>query len=966
MAEDLPSDVEYAAGLGVTSAEMPPKQVKSLEEAQALDPGTNFIDPTGKKRTVPYRAKTPEEADEFPEGVQFIDPSGAMRTTPKYESLDFTSQTLYDMSTNEKEREKALELSYPGKVKKHPRTGQSYVDDNGTLRRSKGAYDILPFLTAQVAPVAGAVAGEIGGAAAGTAIAPGPGTFGGAVAGGALGGAAGQAFNDAILALAGVYDRTTGEEAGELAISGALGGVGTAAGRGIAAVAPTVKGAIKNTLPTTAAGFLGAEQEPLARAIALREQGVMVPISAWGKEAPHLTNITEVLDPAFRTWKPLQKSATEYYEREAGDLLEEVGVGRPKSLTDPEAAVSAEPAGKALLARAQRLSQADASLRNVLETQRAVAAGRAEEGAAQIDALKIADRESRAAADAVINDGFKEIDAGIKKAMETIKAGRYGGDLWWQVGEKLKKVKLAIGQRAKVRYGQADRLAGAHLPNAEGLADTANAMLSQLPEGFEKNYPSIIKQIRDLAGEVDEHGVVVHEPVKPTFGQLHNLRTVIRNNVNWFDLTPDFRDGALKLFAGKVDGVLHDVHAVPELKAAAHMLDETDKWYGKVVRPLTDKNIQAVLSGLESGMPADPKRLYSTLIKEGRTELTDKVRKLVGPNLWGAVRAADTQEMLDMSRTLEPGVIDGRRFSQQVLERQRNGMLQAVHGKDAEKLLEQARRIEILEGRLDVPTHPGDTLTDVIVRARKVADATKEAAKRDPLAMLNKEMKAIDRAHARDAAKLKQQKLADPLSFLYKPTTGAVEAVDKILGNEDLILATAAKFGQDSSEFKMLRQVWAQRILQGTLEPGTRLEKMSEEVQRIMFPGATLDQMRLLASNMQFLMGTRAASAGTGRSIMATQTVEHPWGQHMPLPKTGHEKMRNVIAGNFMGRAILTKYFAMMTNLTNNTAFMRWVERGLRGSAESREMVKRELTKRMNFGGALGAAIGESQFSASQ
>ena len=32
----------------------------------------------------------------------------------------------------------------------------------------------------------------------------------------------------------------------------------------------------------------------------------------------------------------------------------------------------------------------------------------------------------------------------------------------------------------------------------------------------------------------------------------------------------------------------------------------------------------------------------------------------------------------------------------------------------------------------------------------------------------------------------------DPLGFLYKPTTGATEAVDKILGSEDMILAAAA------------------------------------------------------------------------------------------------------------------------------------------------------------------------------
>ena len=104
----------------------------------------------------------------------------------------------------------------------------------------------------------------------------------------------------------------------------------------------------------------------------------------------------------------------------------------------------------------------------------------------------------------------------------------------------------------------------------------------------------------------------------PTFGQLHNLRTVLRNNVNYYDLTPDFREGSLKFFANRVNEALHNIEAVPGLEARSKtFLDETDKWYGKVIKPLTDKNIQAVISGLELGLPADPKKLYDVLIQRG-------------------------------------------------------------------------------------------------------------------------------------------------------------------------------------------------------------------------------------------------------------------------------------------------------------------------------------------------------------
>ena len=961
--------VEAAIGGGVgPTPDLKPKlpQPQSPEEAAKLDPGSRFLDPTGKERIVPYRPKTPEEADALPEGSTFVDPSGASRQVPKYEGIDFTSQTLYDMALTDKERQKALERSYPGKVKQNERTKQFYVDDDGTLRKPQGFMGApVSYLSALAAPVAGSMVGEYGGAALGSAI-PGFGTFLGAVGGGGAGGVGGQYFNDDMLQLAGVYDRTGGEEAGNLAMAGLTGAVGTAAGRAIGAAWPAVKGAISNALPAAAAKFLGATPEGVTQAARLREQDVLVPPSGWAKEAPHIHNIVEVFDPAFHTQKPLLQSATAHYEKEGGKILETMGAPKPKSLSDPETAVSTEKAGEAITGRARQESAvADEKLRQALEVQRSVVQAGAGDRESYMRVLKVAEAHSRAAADKLIDDGFKAIDTDISTAMSATKAGRNSGDLWQQVGDKLRKIKVAIGQRAKVRYDQADQLAEGHLPDISGLSQMATDMLANLPEGFEGKYPGIIKQIRDLAGvqKLDKEGNATgewaKEPVHPTFGQLHQLRTVLRNNINYYDLTPDFREGSLKFFANRVNDILHDKAATPELQAAAHMLDETDKWYGKVIKPLTDKNIQAVLNGLESGMPADPKMLYNTLVKEGRTELTNKVKKLVGPTLWAAVRAADIQEMLDSAKTLTPGIIDGRRFAAQVVDRYRSGMLEAVHGEGALKLMTQARNIEMLAGRLDVPVRPGDTMAEVIGRARQAADAVKEAAKKDPLATLSKEMRSVEREHSREAQKMRQQRMNDPLAFLYKQTTGASEAVDKILGDEDLIIATQGRFGRESPEFKMLQQVYAQRILQGTLEPSARLAKVSEEVQQIMFPGVTLSQMRQLAKDMDFLMSSRGAK-DTAKSMAAVAKVEHPFGS---VP--GGRLMGKLLPGSEpLARATLASFYKMVRNLMNNPAFLRWIEKGLKGNEQARQMVKETVARQANIGGAIGSGATESQYAA--
>ncbi len=949
-------------------------KVTDADSYEKIDPGTDYLDPKGERRTKPYRVKDASEYTSLPEGVPYIDPEGKTRTTPKYQDLDFTTQTLYNMAPTDRERKNALERGYPGKVKTNKQTGEMYVDEDGTLRRSRGfGRSPASFVASQAAPVLGSIAGEVAGGIGGTAVAPGPGTFAGAVAGGGVGGLAGQGFNDAIMALAGVYDRTGTQEAGELGLSALFGGVGTAVGRGLAAAAPAIKGAVKNMLPKAAADFLGTTPENIAQASALRDKGVMVPASAWAKEAPHLININERFDPAFRTQDPLLESATGHYEREGKKVLEGLGadISKVKSLTEPEAAVSTERAGEAVLGRTRdELRQADEALRQALEARRTELTGSMQERIAaqesHVKQLEAAASDARNAAQKVIDAGFGEIDKSSRVAMDAVKSGHNSGSLWQQVAEKIQKVRAGIMGRANKMYSEADSLAGGLKPDISGLPERAQEFLDQLPEGFDGKYPTIVKQLRDMAGvrNTDKEGNIIEgwkkEPVEPTWAQLHNLRSVIRSNYNRLDLTPDVKQGTFKFFANRVDEILNDAHAVPELKAAAKQLREADSFYRENMGAFNDKRIQTVMDGLDAGLPADPKVLFDTIVKEGRSDLTKKVAEMVGPNLWAGVKAADVREMLEQSKSVT-GQIDGRRFVSQVLERYRSGMLEAVHGKEVTaKLLEQAQNIEALAGRLTVPARAGDTIGDIISKAKLTADAAKAAAKQDPIGTLTKEVRGIE-AKLQNTQKLARQKLKsnNALDFLYDESVGASEAVNQILGSEDLIIATASKFGPQSPEFNLLRQTWAQKLLTGTLTPSSKLSKVSEEVQRIMFPGVSLDQMRTLAKEMDFLMGTRGGMASNmAGGLAAMSKVEHPWSS-IPLGKAAGKLIPGFDAA---GRFMLGKYFKFVTNIANSPAFLRWIEKGLKGDDKARDMVREVVQQRMKIGGAVGAGGGESQF----
>jgi hypothetical protein len=948
-----------------------PPAVTDTASYEAIGPGMDYIDPKGQKRTKPYRVKDASDYAGLPEGVPYVDPEGNTRTSPKYEDLDFTTQTLYNMSVTDSERKKALERGYPGKVKENKQTGEMYVDEDGTLRRSRGFQrSPLSFMASQAAPVLGSIAGEVGGGVAGAPAGP-PGVFGGAVAGGAAGGAAGQGFNDAIMALAGVYDRTGAQEADEVTLSGLFGGAGAGIGRGLAAAAPAIKGAIKTALPKAVGDFLGETPENISQAVALRDKDVLVPASAHMKEAPHVININERFDPAFRTQDPLLQSATGHYEKSGKDILNtlsgDAGPPNVKLLTDPEAAVSTERAGEAVLGRTrEELRKADEALRAALEARRTeLTTGMQERIAAkegQTRQLEAAATDARNAAQKVIDAGFSEIDKSSQAAMDAVKAGHNSGSLWQQVAEKIQKTRAGIMARANKMYSEADSLAGGLKPDISGLPERAQEFLNELPEGFEGKYPTIVKQLRDMAGEVDEEGKVVREPVQPTWAQLHNLRSVMRQNYNRLDLTPDVKQGTFKFFANRVDEILNDADAVPELQAAAKQLREADNFYRENMGAFNDKRIQAVMDGLDAGLPADPKVLFDTIVKEGRSDLTQKVANMVGPNLWAGVKAADVRDMLEQSKSLT-GQIDGRRFVSQVLERYRSGMLEAVHGKAVtQKLLQQAQNIEALSGRLTIPAQPGDTIGDIITKAKMAADAAKAAAKADPLGTITKEVRGIE-AKLQNTQKLARQKLKanNPLDFLYDESVGASEAVDKILGSEDLIIAAASKFGPDSPEFNLLRQTWAQKLLTNTLQPSGKLAKVSEEVQRIMFPGTSLDQMRTLAKEMDFLLATRGGAGGSSMAggMAAMSHVEHPWSA---VVGKGGEYLPKAPFADAVGRFILGKYYKFVTDMANNPAFLRWIEKGLKGDDQAREMVKELVQRRMKIGGAAGAGVGQSQF----
>lgn len=965
-------------------------RISSPEEAEALTEGSAFLGPDGVRRVVPYKVAGPEDINRVPDGSDFVGPDGVLRMKPKYQPIDFTTQYLYNAAHSDKGRRKALERTYSGKVRDDPSGGFFVEDEDGVFRKpGRGGAGVAGFLTERAAPTLGAIGGTMGGAALGIPALPAGGPLVAGSAGAFAGGAAGSKVNDIVASLAGVQDLISEEGATKDAlIEGGLAAGGNVVGRGVGAAVHGFKTrADPKILPRMANHFLGTDEAALRAAIpmatrgakpgklGLDEAGTQVPPSQVIKEAPAIQNIVEFKEPALHTQDPLRMSREAHYERGVGEIIEGTGASaRAGSAIKPQAAVSVEKAGEKFLdAVRDKAAAADAELDKQMARRTSAAKRKATIKQREIDELNKAAEESQKAAQQLVDGGFADLDRQVADALKVARAGHNTGDLWRTIGEQLNAYRAGIQARARLMYDNADELAGAVRnpetgiweggikPDVKGLASRADAFLKQLPGEFEQKYPDVVRQLRDFAGKKDpKTGEWLVEPTQPTWSQLHNLRTYLRQNIKWNDLTSDVNNGTRKYFDNRVNDILHDTKATPGIKEASESLRRADGFYRENMGTLDSRQMQTIMDGLKSGMQADPKALLDVVLKDGKTEVAQQIEKIVGPATWNTVRAADTQEMMQVSRNLR-GEIDGKKFAAEVLKRKNSGLLETLHGPGAKQLVDQAVQVEQLAGRLEIRAVPGDTMNDVLMRAHAARQAAEAAAKQDPIGTLKREIAGIQADHAID---MKAAREVNPFAFALDPTVGAHKAVDRILDHPDMLIAASRAFagGDKSPEFELIRQVWTQRFLEQSrtnLRPAKQLAQTPPEIQDLMFPGVSLKQMHLFAREMELLV---PKGGDGGKGIMKTNIQEHPIGAATGLGKLAGPA-KALPGANAAARSMLGAYYGLVRHIATSPTTLRWLEKGLESTdpaarAAARQALQEFMAKTGRMGAGAGAAMG--------
>lgn len=998
------------------------------DDYEALAPGTRFMGPDRKPRVKPYAVTSDEDYDEVPEGAQFVDPDGKTRQKPASESISYSAETLYRMATTPTAREQALKMFYGDKVKRDTK-GEFYIEDEGkTLRPGRGVTGFTGNLTAEAAPMTGMlVGGQIG---ALSTVETGPGVVLGAAGGAMAGAVAGRQFNNFILGLAGIH-QTLGEQFKSVVDEAGGVALGEGAGRLIskvpAALAATSKktGGVRDSLgnlrenlpqvleqigitPERARKFLGTPLATAERASDISsnvvevpgrgQTNVMVPPSVYAPEAPMLKKIEE-FDRVFRSQDVVAQSWEAFYNKQSAQTLEELGVHLGEPATRATKKVSSERAGQLALSAAQKdMAQADALLENARRdaiglARRPVDQLGGEEAAAkfQTDALarlQAAHQRAQEVATGYVQAAAKDLREDIDLSIKMAANGDDTSDLNRAIAAKFQGWNVTIRQRAKTMYDAANDAAGGARIDIGSLSEEAAAFLKSVPEQVRQKYPSEIANLSRIAQAAEQEGgqfqatgidivgeaggAAAPADSSMSFGELHQLRSWFRYGIDYQDMTPDMKQGSLKLFEKKINGLLREGQT-PELKTASGLLDQADAFYRQNVPFLSDQMVQGTVDMLKSGEGANPEALAKMLFDPERTSAMRRVRGIVGENLWKGVQAADTRHMLDASRIIGSNEIDGAKFAQQVEQRLKDGLLETAYdSRTAARLQKIATDTRKLAGQLPITSEPGDTVSTLMRRVEIARQEADKFAELDPLKALKQATSEIDTRANKAQEAARKTRRQEPLHHLYEESQShlAVRAADKILASQDLIMAAATQFGRDSGEFNALRQVYVARFMQRAFPKTAAMraelggEKgMTEEVQALMFPGITRDQMVTLAKNMEFLF--QAGGTDIGGSLAAASRVLHPEA-NFPIQTKALKLLMNVPGASSAARYTLGKFYALAMDATTHPNFINWLANRLEGDAFARAQARAAIQQRIKMGQLLGRGFGQQALGSQQ
>lgn len=730
------------------------------------------------------------------------------------------------------------------------------------------------------------------------AVAAAPTTLG-AVAGGALGapagpaGVVGGAIGGATLAksgleglkgLAGTYDKSPGELAGEV---------------GTEAVLPGIFQGIPAASRALTRGGSNAARDALQR---------------WGGVTPESRDIARSLErlgvnPPINSTAPGMK-IFEYDRRLRNELM-----------TDPMAARR----GAAVNTRMREVlgrfglqgPELDRAMTQIRSRQEALSPQDAAEGAITRlsegeQGLRTEARTNFDRASELIQDSLQRFRASFSNSMKQSAPGqpmRPGiGPLGPDFEKAYTQAEQGFRQYFNDMYGSIDQMAGGH--RYVDLSTAPNNTLSLIGNIFKGQG----RDVPDLT-----------QPL--TYQEAHTIRSVLRDQAHMDEVSPHGvnKTANLRYVQGIVDNAIRGTEDRVG-KEVAGALREADTQFADQVKTFTNSKIQNLVYDIRQGRSPNPDVVANTILDSDSTEATRQIWDVLPAPLQVRVGNAYMKRMMDNVSTQGADgrwTVDPNRLLSAVQESETVHPFITGSTKDTrmfDNIKRLATNLRALGGDVDVTALNQNTPTD----------ATSGAIREH-----------LERALGAQRA-LVEQAEADPRGALASTNPELVRQGAKwFLGNENRTTLGAERFGVQSPEWQNVQRYAVQEMFKSALKPNKALgetiqgrsienylDGLTDRQQRLLFGDVGRDDIRLLARQARALFPEMDEDFG---GSLAAASIKGGFSKGKAgFLRSARGYTVSMLAGRIADSPALTRVLVgtMRQNPQEGRALLRWVLEG--------------------------------------
>lgn len=583
---------------------------------------------------------------------------------------DILAQASYSLITKPEDRTAYLKSRYGAENVTQDSFGRDVVNIDGKKVAFK-ARDDQPFLQGlashggDVLPVTGMVVGGIAGAPAGGA---------GSILGAGAGAAGGEAINQAIASAMGLPNtQTSGERAGDVWGAAGTGAAAELGGQGIQLAGRTLMGPYK---PGSLLNLYGpnSKQEAfdalMAEIKAARDLGLRPKV---GTFAPNASLVQRTQQAGNRIFGDETAAINRpVLQGEADRLTAEAGggaVGTP----DVNAALS---------------RRADLTL-----------------------------ERAKYNADIAMQDARKTLQSA--EAEITKDVGSPTGKLAGQVNESIRTARSDFATKASELYAPIDEMAGKPVVPTATIKEALDGVVSAMPptKGGDMSVLTPSKLITFKKG-IDQL------PDYVSFQQMQAIRNTFRNASEVNALDAGLTERQAKLLANAADAAFDAAGSsafagVPE---AAQALRRADMFYKAGMKRFDNLSIQALVKEAGETGFVQPEKVANFIATPNQVDKLDRIFKVISPEARQQVGAEKWKSLIDDSRDIFTGQIDGKKLSKQLNDL--GPVLDRLYPGQANQMRNLARQWAVLGGKAEEISEPA-AIRNALESSQKVAQLQK-------------------------------------------------------------------------------------------------------------------------------------------------------------------------------------------------------------------------------------------------